>query len=162
MHLLGLIALCLLALGVRPTHADEALRFVDLSGEEVMLRAAPGETLFVHFWATWCHSCVEELPALQKVALECADGPARVVTVNAGDSAEEVERFIEEHGVELTALLDPKGRVWRDLSGEGLPVNLVLGPEVEPRVELGPRSELIWCGELARTGCSLAAPPTSD
>jgi len=149
---LGLLALCAL-----PARADDPLRFVDLAGEEVVLRAAPGETLFVHFWATWCHSCVEELPALQKVAQECSEGPARVVTVNAGDSPEEVERFVREHAVELTALRDPKGRVWRELSGEGLPLNVVLGPEADTRVEVGPRSEAAWRGAMARAGCSVAA-----
>ena len=146
-----------LALTTAPAGAEQAMRLLDLGGREAQVQPIPGETLFLHFWAIWCHSCVEELPALERVARECSDGPARVLAVNTGDSQDELTRFLAEHGIELPMLRDPKGRVWREVSGEELPVNLVWSDR-ERRVEAGPRDESQWRGALAAAGCRFASP----
>jgi peroxiredoxin len=46
--------------------AAPALRVQDRSGKTVDLTKEKGRLLIVHFWATWCPPCVEEIPALSK------------------------------------------------------------------------------------------------
>src|SRR5206468_246473 len=41
-------------------------------GESVALAPRDGRALVVHFWATWCPSCVEEVPELLRAAAGCA------------------------------------------------------------------------------------------
>jgi thiol-disulfide isomerase/thioredoxin len=131
------------------------LPLVGAGGEAVSLALLPGErALLVHFWATWCPDCDEELPVLERAARACAGGPVRVVTVNVGDSAEDAARFRDARGLALPWLRDPGGRVWRDLA-RGLPANLTWTPEAR-RVELGPRDAAAWERALAELGCAAA------
>ncbi len=44
----------------------KALPIYDRSGRVVDLSREKGRLIVVHFWATWCPPCVEEIPALSK------------------------------------------------------------------------------------------------
>ncbi len=125
------------------------LRLVGADGQTAELALAPGEEAVVaHFWATWCHDCVRELPTLERVTRGCEGRRIRFVAVNVGESEEEIERFRGAHPFALPVLRDPDGRVWRGLA-RGLPANLVWKPEGR-RVGVGPRDEAEWAREL---GC---------
>ena len=147
---LGVLLLAPLLLG-----ADEGpLPFVGEDGERVELALEPGESAVIaHFWATWCHTCVEELPALaaEAAACEAAGAPVRVVTVNVGEDPETIEAYVREHGFSLPVLRDPDGKVWRAF-GRGLPVNVFWTPAGR-RSEFGPRDAASWREELAGLGC---------
>ena len=98
--------------------ANEPLALATLEGESVRVApASPDQTLLLHFWATWCTSCVEEFPALASALRGCDRDRLRLVTVNVGDSAEEIREFVAAQGLELEVLRDPRSRVWRKLSG---------------------------------------------
>lgn len=131
---------------------DGALAVEDEQGAPVSLAPSPGESALVaHFWATWCRSCLEELPALARSARGCADGTVRVVTVNVGEDPATVARYLEAHPFDLPVLRDPKGHAWRRV-GRGLPANLVWTRDGR-RTEVGPRDEASWRRELAALGC---------
>jgi len=76
---LGLALLASLGAG------GDALHLVSLDDRPVVLRApeAPG-ALVAHFWATWCTSCMEELPALARAADRCDPAAVRIVAVDVG------------------------------------------------------------------------------
>jgi thiol-disulfide isomerase/thioredoxin len=129
----------------------EPLQLVDAGGDTVALALAPEDSALVaHFWASWCHDCVREIPTLERVARDCEGRGIRFVTVNVGEGAEEIERFRGEHPFSLPVLRDPDGRAWRGLA-RGLPANLVWTPEGR-RVSVGPREEAEWARELRCPG----------
>ncbi len=75
-----------------------------------------GRTRIVHHWATWCESCVEELPLIQRLADAAARGAGRVevVTVSwelfedqrpAATVVGEIERFLHAHGLTFPVLV---------------------------------------------------------
>jgi thiol-disulfide isomerase/thioredoxin len=133
--------------------SQEPLPLETLSGAPAELApASADQTLVVHFWASWCPSCVEELAFLTAEAEACAPDRVRFVTVNVGDSSDEIRAYLERNGIGLETLSDPHGRVWRRLSGVGLPINLIWS-EAARRVEVGPRSETEWSALLGRLGC---------
>ena len=152
---LRIALLAALALGAS---AAEPLRFAHLDGESVELALAEEDrALLVHFWATWCPSCVEELAHLDRAAASCRERGVTVVAVNVGEEAEVVRRYWTEHGLGLEALRDPKGRIWRRVSGIGLPANLVW-TGAGRRTDVGPRDMAGWEEELAALGCAAPAP----
>ncbi len=112
--------------------------------------------LIVHFFATWCPSCGEEIPDLERAALACDGRGVRVVAVDVGESAEVVARYAREHAIGLPVLLDPKGRVFRDLGLRGLPANRIVTARGARLLE-GPSSAGAWRERLATLGC--AEPP---
>jgi thiol-disulfide isomerase/thioredoxin len=46
--------------------AAPELPIFDRAGKRIDLTKEKGRLLIVHFWATWCPPCVEEIPALSK------------------------------------------------------------------------------------------------
>lgn len=88
-----------------------------------------GRPLFINFWATWCAPCVRELPALEEfVAIHADDenGPA-LLTINIGETPEEIEGFLAEIGVEnLPVALDANQVIKGDYGVQNLPTTYIL------------------------------------
>jgi thiol-disulfide isomerase/thioredoxin len=142
-------ALAITALGLALGAAEGPLRLETPGGEPVALAPrAPDETLVVHFWATWCRDCDAELATLESLAPRCQGRPVRILAVNAGEEREVVRRFVDERGLHLEILLDPRGRAWRRTTGgAGLPANLVW-TERGSRADVGAKTRAAWESEL--------------
>lgn len=132
--------------------ADESLTFVAPDRSEVALRPEPGRPLVIHFWATWCPSCAEDIANLQRAFADCAGSEVRLHLVNVGDDEEEVRSFTERHEIRLPVLRDPKGDVWRRIDRRRLPTNLFWSTESR-KTELGPKTESDWRRALEPLGC---------
>jgi thiol-disulfide isomerase/thioredoxin len=108
------IALALAASGpgeearIRPwtRGAAPALAAADHAGRPFALRSLRGRVVLVHFWASWCEPCVEELPSLARLRARLRDRPFELVMVNFGEGPAKVARFAREHAIEATVLLD--------------------------------------------------------
>lgn len=138
------------------------LRLETLDGAPVILEPRAGDTaLLVHFWATWCPDCVEELPLVAQAASRCAGSGVRIVAVDVDEDPDTVVRFLRRHRVELPVLRDPRGRVWRSLGGFGLPTNLTWTP-AERHIDVGARSRDAWARALAALGCSTEPAPRDE
>jgi thiol-disulfide isomerase/thioredoxin len=136
--------------------AAEPLAFVDLEGTPVRIDApAAGASVVVHYWATWCPSCKDELPELDRAASACRDAAVEVIAVDVGESAAEVRAFLADRPLAMRVLLDPKGKSWRMSGGREMPANLIWTAERRAWA-LGPSSETQWRDRLAALGCPRA------
>jgi peroxiredoxin len=142
--LMGLVAL--------PAWGGQDVALVRPDGSEAVLRPAEGETLLLHFWATWCPSCAADIDNLQRAVAACPQAALRVIAVNVGEDESEVAEFVKEHDILLPILRDPKGRVWREIDGRGLPMNL-FWTRAGRRTDVGPKTADEWSSELAPSGC---------
>ncbi|MBI5888741.1 MAG: TlpA family protein disulfide reductase [Deltaproteobacteria bacterium] len=61
---------------------------MDLAGHTFMIKDLKGQAVILHFWASWCSPCREELPALEKIHQEFKDGGLTVLAVSIEDSAD--------------------------------------------------------------------------
>lgn len=121
-------------------------------GNETVLRPGAGELLVLHFWASWCPSCIEDIDNLQRAVAACPRAPFRVIAVNVGEDESDVAEFVKEHDVTLPVLRDPKGHVWREIDSRGLPMNFFWTRESR-RTDVGPKTVDAWLSELAPSGC---------
>ena len=78
------------------------------------------------FWATWCPTCVEEIPALNALHKKHAFGGLRLLAVNVQESPEMLLDFIKTHPMSYPILLDQTGEVAEKYKIEGLPVSVLL------------------------------------
>lgn len=81
----------------------------DLSGRSIAVPAAyAGRPLLINVWATWCGPCRQEMPELQRFAVEQGGTGIQVVGI-ALDEAEAVRAFVAQTGVRYPVLLDTPG-----------------------------------------------------
>lgn len=100
------------------TSGDRApeFRLQATDGRSVSLSNFRGKVVMVHFWATWCPPCVEELPTIDKLNRTIADKDFQLLAVSVDDETSEVAAFLKKHGLNLPVLLDP-GRKTAGLYG---------------------------------------------
>jgi thiol-disulfide isomerase/thioredoxin len=67
----------------------------DLSDHSVPLSSFRGhKVVLIDFWALWCGPCRMAMPGLQGLADKSKDGNLEILSVNQGDAADEVRRFM--------------------------------------------------------------------
>jgi len=134
------------------TLADDQIELQTLDGAPVTIDlAVDAQAVVLHFWATWCPSCVDELAVLDRMVSACS-AAIRIVAVNVGESPSTVRRFASENAIQSEVLLDRQGRVFRRLGGRGLPTNYLQSAGKGSTLP-GPRSEEAWRELLGRFGC---------
>ena len=83
----------------------------NLDGQSISLSSLKGKPVLVNFWATWCGPCVSEMPYIQEIHEDWSDSGLMVLAINWGESASEVEQFLQAHNLSLPVLLDTKNVV---------------------------------------------------
>ena len=102
------------------------------TGANVALEAARGHVVLVHFFATWCEPCREELPALNRLAAR-ANGDVKVLAIAVADADQRVQRFFETTPVDFPVLLDRDRAVAKAWNVATLPTTFVLDAGLRPR-----------------------------
>ena len=106
--------------------------FTSLDGtEQLDLESFRGRPTLMSFWASWCGPCRQELPELQKLAVELADTGFALVTINMDGSAINGARFLKKHGIDVPVYRIDK-RTEMILGVRSLPTNMLLDPEGRP------------------------------
>jgi thiol-disulfide isomerase/thioredoxin len=103
----------------------------DLSGKSVPLKAFKGRTVLVHFFATWCEPCREELPALSRF-LGRASPNVSVIAISVAEVDPRVRRFFERMPVDFPVLLDRDRAVAKSWNISALPTTYVLDANMKP------------------------------
>jgi thiol-disulfide isomerase/thioredoxin len=103
-----------------------ALALADLDGRPWQLDALRGKVVLLHFWASWCESCVDELPQLDALA---ARGPAAglvLLSVNYRDSAATLASFTAAHPAAYPILRDRTGETFKRWGGIVMPLTILI------------------------------------
>ena len=95
-------------------------------GSRLRLSDFAGRALVVNFWATWCTSCLSEMPDLKALQEEMGGDAFGVLAVNAGETRPKAQEFIDFLDVPFVYALDP-GLELSDAYGVyGLPLSVFL------------------------------------
>ena len=124
----------------------------NVSGTDVALDSERGHVVLVHFIATWCEPCCEEVPALNRLAVR-AKGTVKVLAISVADVDLRVRRFIKTTPVNFPVLLDRERVVTKLWKVSTLPTTFVLDAILEPRlvVETEFASDSVNPGKLTDT-----------
>ena len=111
----------------RPTEVKDAPDFLlkDLDGNAMSLGNYQGKVVLVHFWATWCLPCKDEVPAINALWERFRERGLVIVAV-AEDSKKAVEPFIREQGVKFPVVIDQYGKAFRSYSVRALPSSFIV------------------------------------
>ena len=112
---------------------DEAPAYAaaTLDGEREALSAYAGRPVLLNVWATWCHPCREEIPALEALHREYAERGLAVlgVSIDQGGQEQGIREFLQEYGASYGIWLDPAGDVQSTFSTVGVPSTFLIGPD---------------------------------
>lgn len=105
------------------------LSLPDLGGRLVTLSESRGRVVLLNFWATWCDSCREEVPALAALNRRLAGKPFTLLSVSLDeDAAKAVPPFAQKHGVNYPVLA-ADGKTLGRWGVRGLPATFLIGPD---------------------------------
>lgn len=96
----------------------------ELNGRQVRLSEFRGrKAVFLNFWASWCPSCREEMPTMEKLYRQFRDRGLEIVAVSVDRDRADVARFVKEHGVTFVVLLDPDFKAAMEYRVTGIPTH---------------------------------------
>jgi len=114
-------------LGRLPVAApDFALK--DYAGREVRLSSLRGQVVLVNYWATWCGTCVVEMPSMEKLVDKMRGKPFRLLAVSVDDDWADVRKFFAK-GTPLEILLDTARDVPKRWGTEKFPESFIVDRE---------------------------------
>jgi len=107
----------------------------DVDGEKFELEEARGRWVFLHFWASWCGPCREEMPAIQKLADAVKSEQFQIVMINTAEDEDTIFEFLAAIDVELNSLMDVDGMVTEAWKPRGLPTTFLISPKGQIRYQ---------------------------
>jgi peroxiredoxin len=126
----------------KPQEKKEAPAFSlnDLDGKQVSLSDFRGKPVLIFFWVTWCDSCKEEMPVLEKFSQGKRDQLMILFITIGGERKTRAQKIINQNKITLPVLLmleekvmDQDGvRGWVPqtylVDQEGMLVGKIIGP----------------------------------
>ena len=125
-------------------------------GQSASLADYRGQVVLVNFWATWCPSCIAEMPDYEAVYQKHGRGRGdfMVLGVNLQEGPEHAAQFAAGLGVTFPVLLDQDGAVTtRQYQATGMPASVIV--DKAGRIfyrHLGPMSGETLEAKLAELG----------
>jgi cytochrome c biogenesis protein CcmG, thiol:disulfide interchange protein DsbE len=128
----------------------------NLAGQPVALSDYTGKVVLVNFWATWCPSCISELPDYEQVYQQHG-GPAGefvVLGINLQEGQAQVEDYATGLGLTFPVILDKDGSVTtRQYQVTGMPGSFIIDRQgIIFYRHLGPLSVETLQAKLAELG----------
>jgi thiol-disulfide isomerase/thioredoxin len=123
-------------------YAAPALSLNNLQGASESLADYRGSVVLVNNWATWCPPCKAEMPTLESYYEQHASQGFIIIAIEAGDSPENVQPFVQSYGLQFRVWLDPKSASLNAFRNPNLPNSYVLDRDGMVRYA--------WTGEISR------------
>lgn len=113
----------------------------DLDGATYSLAQNKGSWVFVHFWASWCGPCREEMPAIQTMISRLEAEGLQIAMINTAEDEDTVFSFVSVYTPDIRPLMDQDGQITETWQPRGLPATYLVDPAGQVRFQaLGGRS----------------------
>jgi cytochrome c biogenesis protein CcmG/thiol:disulfide interchange protein DsbE len=98
----------------------------DLKGKQINIADYRQQIVLINNWATWCPPCKAEMPTLLSYFKAHSDQGFMLIGIEAGDSSENVAKFVADIGLTFPILLDPNKKSLIAFHNDSLPSSYVI------------------------------------
>ncbi len=106
--------------------SSDSHQLEDAAGLPVTLELSGADVTIVHFWATWCGPCRDELPALDAFLRRPEARAVRFYAVSQDTSRNEIDTYLKANRLRMTSLLDSGGATAGRFGLNVLPTTLLI------------------------------------
>ncbi|MCI4625223.1 MAG: TlpA family protein disulfide reductase [Candidatus Magnetoovum sp. WYHC-5] len=94
----------------------------DNAGKNITIESLKGTPLFLHFWASWCTTCDEEMPTLQALHVQNKTGTTiNIITVPYRDKEGEVANYMKTGRYDFPVFFDENSNAAKTMGVTGVP-----------------------------------------
>lgn len=113
------------------SNVPDSIIFFDDKGEKYSLDKFEGKTILLVFWATWCASCVKEMPDLDILQKDFRKLPFEIIPVSQDyQGIEVVKKYYDDNNLRYLPIYhDFKNQLFKAFSVVGLPTAILISPE---------------------------------
>jgi Peroxiredoxin len=105
---------------------DIQLKLKTFDGQMLDIDLYKGQVVLLNFWASWCKPCVEEIPSLVRLQQKFNQDNFKIITINVGESKEQIIEFMKKVKFDLPILLDFDGQAVKNWGVYAYPSNFLL------------------------------------
>jgi len=98
----------------------------DIQGNYTSLTAHRGKVVLLHFWATWCLPCKDEIPSLDSLQKKYSQKGLSVLALATDSSEEAVREFLRETPVTYRVIHDRGAKVAKTYGVLPIPVSFLI------------------------------------
>jgi len=128
------------------------LSVLTLAGEDFDLQRLRGQVVVLHFWATWCAPCIQEMPALEAVYSRYRKRGLEVIALSQDRTRDIEEVHHMMHHMKMSYPVAMLHNASHNSLGEqaALPVTIVIDAQGVVRARMRPDSLPVTEENLAR------------
>jgi len=112
------------------------VNFFDSEGGKIYLDQFEGKTILLVFWATWCGTCITEMPSLDNLQKDFRKLPFEIVAVSEDFQGIDIaKKHFTENGIRhLKVFHDRQNQLFNAMSVAGLPTAFLINPEGKVKI----------------------------
>ena len=101
--------------------------FPDINGKMTSLSDYSGKVVIVNIWATWCPSCVDEMPSMETLYQKLKGEKFEILAVSIDSlGVKAVAPFMKKYKLTFPALIDSAGIIRTGYRTTGVPESFII------------------------------------
>ena len=103
---------------------------LDKDGRRYTKENLKGKTVFLHFWASWCRECRQEMPEIVEIYKRKRSDPNFVfLAVVYNEDPADSRSYLQREGYDIPIFVDPGGKTAQAFGVTGVPETYIIDPE---------------------------------
>ena len=95
-------------------------------GGDFQLSAKKGKVVVINFFASWCVSCGEETPVIEKLSRKYSPQTVVFLAIAVDDTEKKAKEFMKKMGLTIPAGLDKTGKIKEAYGIYGMPTTFFI------------------------------------